>query len=542
MNDFFEQDNFEDFFRENLEDYESEPSDSLWGKLQHNIPLKPAIGGGLVFPLVTLFTVVGISGLIYFSIQKVKAITESEAILTYQITSKTELIEPLEQQDENPAQEQQNKKSLLEQNFFSSTNEWSKKGDLEKLVLKSKKRNVVESIAEPKEVVKDQAVERSQWKLEAKSFQERTLSIPSKIKKENDVPNTKELFTSKQTSTIATLTNTLSFSEREENKRFFSKKNIQPNSKNNETNVLQQLEPSHRYTSILMPKGKSGQLLSILPSNSVSVLLQEPSEPKVKTRTIQKGEWSLEVSYSPHIWTSLKAKKENYQTKQLLGNFYEMTNYGVVFTERRKNGWGFEGGFVYGRYNLNHELNETLTFSYINNFLDENGALTGIYSLNIQSPFWKEDHPVNIKYTQIQEPFLQEGEEVQLKGYHTQKMNNFQITAGANYQMQLNSKVNLVFQGGVAWSFLRVSGGSLSDAYLNKEFLVIEQAEESEKRVFESIDAYIGAGLEYSLTNQFKIKLAPRYVTTFRNRANHNDQISLRSFQLNVGLSYPLNK
>ncbi|MEN0047219.1 MAG: hypothetical protein AAF806_09190 [Bacteroidota bacterium] len=533
MNDFFEQENFEDFFRENLENYESEPSDSMWERLEHNIPLKPTMGGSLISSLIGLFVGISAVWLFYLSIQEVKVLVKDEV--------KTGLSQQ-EQVEENLNLEQQNKESVLEQ----SIGDQSKKDGTEQLVVKSKKDKTTESITRSREVMERPLVDNRQENLKTELIKEQPISFISKsAKKVNLLSKYKEeILVPKQIVATATQTDTLLFKEGEgeKNKRFFSQGYAQRyaelDRQNDVTNDLEKSEHNHRNLLMSIRHGKSVPFESVM--NMASSLPKQRSVSKAKDR--QKGEWSLEVSYSPHIWTSLKTKKEGYQTKQLLGKIHKTTNYGVIATERRKNGWGFEGGFIYGRYHLRHELNKTIEFSYLNSFLDEEGHLTGTYLLNIESPFWKEDRPVNVKYTNIQEPFIQEGEAIALKGYYTQMMNSFQVPAGANYQIELNSKLNLILQGGVAWSFLTVPDGSLSDVYLSNDALEIIKVSEAEKLVFESIDAYLGIGLEYRFSDEFKLKIAPRYMTTFRNRANHNDQINLSSLQLNIGLSYPLIK
>ncbi|MEM8527870.1 MAG: outer membrane beta-barrel protein [Bacteroidota bacterium] len=547
MNDFFEQDDFEEFLRESLENYESVPSDSLWGKLQHKIPLSPTIGGSLIFSVVAAITVVGVGSLFYFSTSKVPLAEHTDVILEDERFARTEWVASPMQEEKSNIQQKQFEKIVR---FNSISDNFQPQEISKELAVRSTETAAKESYVAPKKINNPQEIGVLRKTTELSRVREFANII--RLQEIAELP--------KITSLRGSTTPQLPVYQRIDMKEFpltlpkDIKKKGKPSSfsfkstfatatrKNTKSTLAKPLKRKGDKSTPIVASTATNTRSSLLPYlRTAPTSSQEPSfsgkEAAEDAEIKQKGMWFLELAYSPHIWTSLKSKKEGYRTTRWLEQVHQTADYGIFFTERRKNGWGFEGGFIYGSYRLNHELNQTIEFSYQNSFF-RRGELSKNYAINIESPFWKENRLVQIRMTS---PELEEGEQIQIRGNYTYKLNSFQIPAGANYQLELNPKLNLILQGGLVWSFMTVPDGSFSNASLGRESLSIIQVEETERRVFESIDSYIGLGLRYNLSDQFSLKVGPRYTATFRNRANHNEQISLNSWQLNFGLNYSLN-
>jgi len=460
MSAFFEQENFEDFFRENLEGHESEPSKMLWSDLENKIPPKSKTDNGLVSFFLVLFLIFSIVTSTYFSTQ------ENFFIQEYEL-------------------EEKNSKSIVQD---LSQDENSSNPKLSIFPTENLNKSVV-----AKPTPKLEKIEK--------------ISISTTINQQE------------------------SSSQKIDNQAV--KRIIKPK-------ILLTAELDNRSNDLALFHSikliEKAPLFPIL--NNVSPQWQRsiPSEEKSK----RAGTWLLEMTYSPNLWTSLKAKKESYQLKQSIRNAHQSANYGILLTERGKNGWGFECGLMYGNYHFNHTLDHSIEFSYLNNFLDENDVLTGTYLLNIKSPFWKDDRPVHIKYFEMRPPFIQDGERIQLTGNYTQHIKNLQLPVGANYQIELNENLNAILQSGLIFGFLSVQSGSFSEAHLSNESLQIVEAEEANKQSSQNLEAYIGLGLEYNLSNRIRFKISPRYSTIIWNNLSGTNQINLTSFQLNLGLSYPL--
>ncbi|MEL6945579.1 MAG: hypothetical protein AAFO82_23230, partial [Bacteroidota bacterium] len=176
MSDFFEQDNFEDFFQKNLENYESEPSDSLWGKLQYKIPLKPAIGGSLISSVATVLVTVSIGGLLYFSIQKIQ-IAENEPLPN---TLSPE-IEITESQESNSIQGDIYEDDILLQSTSIALNQQPQEALGEFSILESQKAEKTSAYIQLEKTEQQQTFTISQRNISIVPILEESLSYPSKI-------------------------------------------------------------------------------------------------------------------------------------------------------------------------------------------------------------------------------------------------------------------------------------------------------------------------------------------------------------------------